>query len=124
MELFTGYKMAYLLSLCRVKRLAQNLSYENECIESGVFWGSVTFIEYNPLAIHWKSSFHKDFVENFMGYLLKKKLKYIRHNLKEIIAKYWEAHLFCRTRYKSDWKKEKEKCHVVRYSKDNEDKFG
>jgi hypothetical protein len=30
------------------------------------------FIGYNPIAIRWKNSFHKGFVENFMGYLLKK----------------------------------------------------
>ncbi len=33
-ELFVDYKMASLVSLCRVERLAQNRLYENECMES------------------------------------------------------------------------------------------
>jgi len=97
-ELFIGYKMANSLSLCRLERSAQNRQYDNECIESGLFWSPAMFIGYNPIAIRWKNSFHNGFVENLMGYLLKNKLKYMRHNFKEILVKCWEGHLFCRTR--------------------------
>jgi hypothetical protein len=82
-----GYKMANSLSLCRLERSAQNHQYDNECIESGLFWSPAMFIGYNPIAIRWKNSFHKGFVENFMGYLLKNKLKYMRQNFKEILVK-------------------------------------
>jgi hypothetical protein len=84
-ELFVSYKMAYLLSLCRVEKLAQNRYYENKCIESGLFWGPAMFIGYNPIAIRWKNSSHKGFVENFSDYLLKTNLS--------IYVTIWERYL-------------------------------
>ncbi len=71
-ELFVDYKMASLVSLCRLERLAQNRLYENECMESQSFYSTAVSTGYSSIAIRWKNSFHKGFVENFMGYLLKK----------------------------------------------------
>ena len=56
-ELFVDYKMASLVSLCRVERLAKNRLYENECIESESFSSTVVLTEYSSIAIRWKNSF-------------------------------------------------------------------